>query len=148
MSALSGRMCVVSTSSSSASPPLGTGFPSFQFPENRIRKKMWHYRSRTGEAEWFAAPCLLHVAWMVVGSSPKVPPMLVDTSAGMWIKEARLRCWPLLSQQVLHHRWISGNKECKLEIHLGFETQDRHHQNSKNRGINGPTKRTRVLQFF
>ena len=28
--------------------------------------------------------------WMVVGMSPKPPPMLVDMSAGMWIKKSQL----------------------------------------------------------
>ena len=32
--------------------------------------------------------------------------------------------------------------------HFGFETQRRHHQKSKNRGISGPTKRTHVLQIL
>ena len=43
----------------------------------------------------------------VVGSSPEPPSMLADPSAGMWIEKARLPCWPLYSQQVLHQRWIS-----------------------------------------
>ena len=33
-------------------------------------------------------------------------------------------------------------------IHLGFETQGRHNQKSKNRGVSSPTKRTYVLQKF
>ena len=35
--------------------------------------------------------------------------MLVDTSAGTWIKKAWLLCWPLYSQQVSHQRWILRN---------------------------------------
>ena len=34
----------------------------------------------------------VRAARMVVGSSPEPPPMPVDTSAGMWIKKARLPC--------------------------------------------------------
>ena len=35
-----------------------------------------------------------------------------------------------------------------FDPYFGFETQRRHHQNSKNRGISGPTKRTYILQNF
>ena len=38
-------------------------------------------------AAWFTA---LRVAWMVTGSSPKPPPMLVDTSGIMCIEKAQL----------------------------------------------------------
>ena len=38
-------------------------------------------------AEWFTVVCLLRVTWTVVGSSPEPPPMLVGTSASMWIKK-------------------------------------------------------------
>ena len=48
--------------------------------------------SRAGEAEWFTAPCLLHVALTAMGSSPEPPPMLMDMSAVMWIKKAQLPC--------------------------------------------------------
>ena len=34
--------------------------------------------------------CACHTT--VVGSSPKPPPMLVDTSASTWIEKARLSC--------------------------------------------------------
>ena len=37
----------------------------------------------------------------VMGSILEPPPMLVDTSANMWIGKAWLPCWPLDSQQVL-----------------------------------------------
>ena len=33
----------------------------------------------------------------------------------------------------------TGDKECKRGFHPGFETQGRHHQQSKNIGISGPT---------
>ena len=55
------------------------------------------------------APCLLRVARTVVGSSPESPAMLAIMSAGTWIKKARLQCWPLYSQQVLHKGWIWGS---------------------------------------
>ena len=43
--------------------------------------------SRARVAEWLTVVCLLHVTWTVVGSSPEPPPMLVGTSASMWIKK-------------------------------------------------------------
>ena len=64
--------------------------------------------SPVGVAKWYTVPCLLRVTWTVVSSSPEPPPMLTDTSTGMWIKKARLPCWPLYSQQVSHQRWIWG----------------------------------------
>ena len=73
-----------------------------------LNSQINHSKSQAGVAEWFTAPCLLCAAWMAMGSSPKPPPMLADTTAGMWIKKARLPCWPLYSQQVSHQRWISG----------------------------------------
>ena len=48
--------------------------------------------SRAGVAEWYTAPYLLHVTRTAMGSSPEPPPMLADTSAGMWIKKAQLPC--------------------------------------------------------
>ena len=62
--------------------------------------------SRAGVAERFTAPCVRH-RWSWV-RTPKPPPMLADTSAGTFIKKARLPCWPLYSQQVSHQRWIWG----------------------------------------
>ena len=47
---------------------------------------------------------------------------------------AWLPCWPPRGRQVLHHRWIRG--------------QGRHHPKVQNRGISGPSKRTRVLLFL
>ena len=64
--------------------------------------------SRAGVAEWSTAPCLLCATQMVMGLSPKPPPMLADMFADMWIEKAQLPCWPLYSQQVSHQRWISG----------------------------------------
>ena len=71
------------------------------------------------------------------GSSPEPPLRLADTSADMWIKMAKLPCWPLHSQQVLNQRWIWGihcvqtRKQASEEIYPGFETQGRRHQKSK-----------------
>ena len=48
--------------------------------------------SRAAMVELFTALYLLHAAQTVVGSSPKPPPMLVDMSAGTWIKKAQLPC--------------------------------------------------------
>ena len=42
----------------------------------------------------------------------------------------------------------AGEDTHKQEIHPGFENQGRHHQKSKNRDINGHTKRVNVLQIF
>ena len=71
----------------------------------------------------------------VVGSSPKPPPMLVNTSASMWIKKALLPCWPPYGQQVSHKRWIWGSHrwESTQGIHPGFKIQGRCHQKSKTR---------------
>ena len=46
--------------------------------------------SRVRVAEWFTVLCLLCATQMVVGSSPKPPPMLVDTSASTWIGKVQL----------------------------------------------------------
>ena len=35
----------------------------------------------------------------------------------------------------------TGDNAWNQETHSGFETQGRHHQKSKNRGISGPTKK-------
>ena len=37
-------------------------------------------KSRAGVAEWYTAPCLLHAARTVVGSSPE-PPSVLSVSA-------------------------------------------------------------------
>ena len=42
----------------------------------------------------------------------------------------------------------AGEDTHKQEIHSGFENQGKHHQKSKNRDINGHTKRVNVLQIF
>ena len=71
---------------------------------------------------------------MVMGLSPKTPPMLVDMSASMWIEKAQLPCWPLYSQQKSHQRWMWGSHRqdgMQKGIHPGFETQGRHCQKSK-----------------
>ena len=51
------------------------------------------------------------------------------TCTSMWIKQARLPCWPSRGQQVSHQRWIWGipciqaMKHTSRGIHPGFETQ-------------------------
>ena len=71
--------------------------------------------------------------WPSCQSGPEPPAILVETSASTWIEKARLPCWPLYSQQVLHQRWIWGahKRESMQGIHPGFEPQGRCHQKSK-----------------
>ena len=71
--------------------------------------------------------------WVWAPVWPTSPPMFADTSVSMWIDKARLPGWPLYSQQVSHQRWMWGSHKWKSTqgIHPGFETQGRHHQNSK-----------------
>ena len=91
-------------------------------------------KCRAGVAEWFTAPCLLCAAWMVMGLSPKPPPMLADTSAGTWIEKARLtsiQSAGVTPEVNLRNSLHAGDKARKWGIHSGFETQGRHHQNSK-----------------
>ena len=74
---------------------------------NLITKKPWvglikYNMLNTIEFFWTAVPLI------IIKFEPEPPPMLADVSASMWIKKARLPCWPLYSQQVLHERWIWG----------------------------------------
>ena len=103
--------------------------------------------SRSGRVVYSA----VLVAQMVVGSSPKPPPMLADMSAGVWIKKARLPCWPLYSQQVLHQRWISGIHCTQVTKHasegstLALKPRGDVARSPK-QGYQCPTKRSYVLQ--
>ena len=69
-----------------------------------------------------------------------VPPMLEHVQVGM--KMARPQCWPSRGQQASHQKWIWGihctGQESMQVRDSGFEIQNRHHQNSKNRGISVP----------
>ena len=98
--------------------------------KDHYKEKQSRKPSRSGQVVYSA---VLRATQMVVGLSPKPPPMLMDTSASMWIEKAQLPCWPLYSQQVSHQRWIWGSLkwESTQGIHPGFETQGRHHQKSK-----------------
>ena len=58
--------------------------------------------------------------WMVMGSSPKPPPMLVDTLSSF--KSASIT--PLVNLRITQ-------TACMQRIHPGFETQGRRHQKSK-----------------
>ena len=60
-------------------------------------------------------PCLLRPAQIVVGSSPELPSLLVDMSAGTWIK--RLGCHTDLYTQLA---------DAPSEVHLRI-TQERKH---------------------
>ena len=85
-------------------------------------------------AEWSIALCLLHVAWLVMDSSPEPLPILVDMSVGTWIKKGLVATLtPVQSVGVapeVNLRITQARKHTK-RIHNGFETQDRCHQRSK-----------------
>ena len=69
------------------------------------------------------------------GSGFEPPPMLVGTwSASVWIKKARLPCWPLQSAGVapeMNLRMTTDEKAHKQGIRPCIKTQGRHHQMSK-----------------
>ena len=96
--------------------------------------------SRAGVAEWFTAPCFLHAALMVVGSSHLHGHVCryVDQkfSAAMLTSIQSAGVTPEVNLRITQAR-----KHAK-GIHPGFETHCRCHQKSKNRGISGLTKKT------
>ena len=63
-----------------------------------------------------------------------------------------LPCWPLYSQQMLHQRWIWGlaHKQESMQARNPpwLWNPGQTSPEVRNRGISGPTKRTRVLQKF
>ena len=71
-----------------------------------------------------------------------------------WIKkgliamQASKRSADITPEVNLWNSLHAGEDTHKQEIHPGFENQGRHHQKSKNRDINGHTKRVNVLQIF
>ena len=74
---------------------------------------------------------------MVMGLSPEPPPMLADTSAGMWDQKGlaamltSIQSAGVAPEVNLRNSLHTGDKACKSGIHSGFKTQGRHHQNSK-----------------
>ena len=106
---------------------------------------MFSETSQAEVAKWLTALCLLRVARMDRGSSPEPPPMLVDMFASMWIKKARLPCWPPYSKQVSHQRWIWGSHKWKgmQGAHPGFDVA-----RSPKQWYQWPHKRTSEFVFF
>ena len=84
----------------------------------------------------------------VVGSSPEPSPMLVDTSASMWIEKAQLPCWPLsMSSGDICSGFQNqdGTLVCFLVCVILRFTSDVTPAECQNRGINGPMNRTYIL---
>ena len=78
-------------------------------------------------------------------SNPGILPLLHACS-----KHDGLPCWLAIDQQVSHHRgiWGSHKWENTQGIHPGFETQGKHHQNSKTGVSVAPQKGLMSTKLF